>query len=1594
VKNDGNVDWAFAVGAEIMDGTTIIASDIAAKTTSTLTPGSSGPVTFTYTIPTGWTAKSYTFHAVVWTGPAGTGWLNDKTASFAATQVPLSLHGRIAYHSYSAWMATPVDSIDGNVFIYKLDGGVLVNLTDTLGLDNAMNPHFSPDGSKVTFMARPSTLSPAWANLEIYVYDLAEGALTRLTFNSYPDEDPKFSPDGSNIIFKRSAAGSGSGQIYRMNVDGSAVVQLTSSAREKSGPSYSPDGTRISFWYDIKSSGDIGWLQSAVPNSDTLLFGSGNNRQEMYPAFADNDNLLYSKWETADVDPNPPNPSDDVYRYTISSSTEAKMPFSSAGVEDADAYPVDATLCLFSSTRSGGKGSYDVYVARCDNGNVYTLSTPNSVHQDLGACYTPYSYARKLKVINPPNGATLTAGASFALQVCAYSDGGVWSGASPSVTVQGPSPQTYTDLRDDGTAGDAAAGDGIYSRTVTLPTSAGSYTIRSSAQSVEPGVTRQVSSASVTVIVRLPNSAPTGISLSASSVSENQPIGTAIATFSTTDPNVGDTFIYSLISGDTGAFSIGGSNLLTAAIFNYEEKNSYTVTVRTTDQGGLSYDKQFTVNVQNVNEAPTDINLSNASVAENLPAGTKVGSFSTTDPDSANTFTYSLISGDTGAFSISSSNLLTAAIFNYEVKSSYTVTVRSTDQGGLSYDKAFTITVQNVNETPTNIGLSNASVAENQPVGTTVGSLSTTDPDIGNTFTYTLVSGNTGSFTISGSNLLTAAVFDYEAKTNYSIGVRSTDQGGLLTEKVFSIAVINVNDFYKLVVSSAYGGATPAVGTNSYHLATPITGIVTNSPITGVGTQYVCAGWTGTGSAPANGSTTNTGSFNMTSDSTLVWLWTTNYWLDTATNGSGTVSVPDGWWPKGSNAQITAAAADHYRFTGWTGQTNGCTINSNVITVPMTAPRAITANFTVDQHSLVVTTPYGKTFPAAATNWYNWNSQVTAALTNSPIASGTTQYLCKGWIGSGSVPGSGTTTNTGPFTITNNSTIAWLWMTNYWLRVGTNGIGSVSVSDGWQAKGSNIVITATPGPHSQFSGWSGQTNGCTIAANVIGVPMTMPRAITANFITEEFELVVTSPYGNGYPQVGTSHIPWGTRLIASITNAPIIVGTNRYVCRGWVGTGSVPSEGTTTNTGFFTFAGDSSITWLWETNRVLDTQNPSVAILRPTAGTNYTVASGTIVLGGSASDNIGVVSVRAYNNRIWEEYDATGTTTWAVQAMPVFFGMNRLSVVASDAEGNTSTDNLDVYCSVVAHGGLRGLLYTNDLFGGKFVQRVDPQVSFDWGYGTPDPGIPTDRFSVRWDGKLVAPTSGIYTIYVVCNNGATLYLNGGTTPLITVDSDPTLQGFVEGSASVSLQQAVTNDISLLYHDSGGEACVQLLWEGPGIEEEPIDEEHLIPAPLLSTPYKGILAPIPGRVEMEKFDEGGPGVAYVDTYGTVNGGKYRPGEGVDLAFATTGVNNQWYVRDVVAGEWLQYTVKAAKASNLCTVSFRYKSAKAGGKFHVELDGKPVGGSLLVKATAGLWVTVKSTAFPITAGEHKIRVVMDANGLGGTVAFFDSVTFAAP
>lgn len=111
--------------------------------------------------------------------------------------------------------------------------------------------------------------------------------------------------------------------------------------------------------------------------------------------------------------------------------------------------------------------------------------------------------------------------------------------------------------------------------------------------------------------------------------------------------------------------------------------------------------ESFTWSVSIANVPPTDIDLDNNSILESMPSISNVGQFVVTDPDDSSGFTFSLVSGtgdtDNASFSISGDSLVTAATFDYEAQTSYSIRVEVEDPAGNTFEKALTINILNVN---------------------------------------------------------------------------------------------------------------------------------------------------------------------------------------------------------------------------------------------------------------------------------------------------------------------------------------------------------------------------------------------------------------------------------------------------------------------------------------------------------------------------------------------------------------------------------------------------------------------------------------------------------------------------------------------------------------------------------------------------------------------------------------------------------------------------------------------------------------------------------------------------------------------------------
>ena len=307
---------------------------------------------------------------------------------------------------------------------------------------------------------------------------------------------------------------------------------------------------------------------------------------------------------------------------------------------------------------------------------------------------------------------------------------------------------------------------------------------------------------------------PTSIALDDSSVVEDAPVGALVGILSTTDPDANDSFTYELSEGegsdDNRLFRIEDDRLLTDTVFNYEDDSVFTIQISSTDLLGELYTTSFAIKILKdtgvINQPPTDIILTDSTVAENAELGTPIGFLSTDDAEDNEGFIYQLVTGDgdidNASFRIDGTQLITDDLFDFEIRSEYRVRIESTDTQGGSFAKPFTIFIEDVPEvnpqSPTNILLSNSTIAENQADNTLIGTLSSVGPNNGTTYVYDLVAGDSavdnGLFLIEGDRLLAATGFDFEAQNTFLVRIQTADLQGNTFSKGWVITVEDVDE--------------------------------------------------------------------------------------------------------------------------------------------------------------------------------------------------------------------------------------------------------------------------------------------------------------------------------------------------------------------------------------------------------------------------------------------------------------------------------------------------------------------------------------------------------------------------------------------------------------------------------------------------------------------------------------------------------------------------------------------------------------------------------------------------------------------------------
>ena len=280
-------------------------------------------------------------------------------------------------------------------------------------------------------------------------------------------------------------------------------------------------------------------------------------------------------------------------------------------------------------------------------------------------------------------------------------------------------------------------------------------------------------------------------------IDENQP-GQTLGFVTASDQDSGDTLSYSIISGnDSALFNINDAGeLIVTAPLDYEVAAQYVLEVQVTDSSGLSDVATVTVNVNDVNEAPSNQvgNIVYSDVigmvfAENSPAGQFIRDLNLHDPE-GEAVDYEIVAGNSdGLFAVDSAGVVTTTgSLDYE-DGEYSLSIRASDPTGLYTDRAFNVAVNNVLSTDLT-----ANVDENSAevlLGSVAEDVADTD------VTYAITSGNDDSqFRVDASTgeIWTTGDLDYETQTSHELIVTTSDNEGVTDTATVNIIVNDVDE--------------------------------------------------------------------------------------------------------------------------------------------------------------------------------------------------------------------------------------------------------------------------------------------------------------------------------------------------------------------------------------------------------------------------------------------------------------------------------------------------------------------------------------------------------------------------------------------------------------------------------------------------------------------------------------------------------------------------------------------------------------------------------------------------------------------------------
>jgi hypothetical protein len=237
---------------------------------------------------------------------------------------------------------------------------------------------------------------------------------------------------------------------------------------------------------------------------------------------------------------------------------------------------------------------------------------------------------------------------------------------------------------------------------------------------------------------------------------------------------------------------------------------------------------------------------------------------------------------------------------------------------------------------------------------------------------------------------------------------------------------------------------------------------------------------------------------------------------------------------------------------------------------------------------------------------------------------------------------------------------------------------------------------------------------------------------------------------------------------------------------------------------------------------------------------------------GNANNQVRPGTIAAYNAADVSAGEIWNSDMNATDVLGKFAKFNSPTVANGKVYAPTFSNDLKVYglkCDgavatfTYANGnGLKGEYFTNSTAASGFdatpvVARLDEQINFNWGNGSPDAAVSNDVFKSRWTGKIKPLTDDTYTFYTTASDGVRLYINNQ----LLIDSW-TDKSITVNTAQLALQKNTDYDVRLEYYSNTAAASCILQWSAAGICKQNIPSSQLFAATATcSSDGRGLLA---------------------------------------------------------------------------------------------------------------------------------------------------------